>query len=306
MGVTGVAIGWTGAQLVVAAGLLADLEGFVRAKPIRPGFARSVQGHGVQRDCAQTGRRSVYQCRSVRFRRSASGPRRAVCGPGTARAAMDAAARAVANLAAPTGDVDILVAPEDSSALRDCAHGLGFVALPGWDAAPDLVLVRYDRASDRWLVLDVSTDDLVPGRVRGPSRGPTEQRAAAQVDCVAAFALPARPRRVLAAVACTACWTKAAWRLSPPRTAAPPRVSWHAIRRWERRCARLRARSFSAEPTSWTAARSGDADALMKPWRDLARGAASGAGPSRSGWAPCAAMRRGLSASPCCLRRRRG
>jgi thymidylate kinase len=49
------------------------------------------------------------------------------------------------------------VAPEDSAALREAACEVGFVPLPGWESAPDLILVRYDRASDRWLLLDVST-----------------------------------------------------------------------------------------------------------------------------------------------------
>jgi O-antigen/teichoic acid export membrane protein len=65
--------------------------------------------------------------------------------------------RVPSNLAAPAGDVDLLVAPEDAAALRDAARELGFVSLPGWESAPDLILVRYDRASDRWLLLDVST-----------------------------------------------------------------------------------------------------------------------------------------------------
>jgi hypothetical protein len=65
--------------------------------------------------------------------------------------------RAPADLAAPSGDVDLLVAREDCDALIELARRLGFVALPGWDTAPDLLLVCYDRPSDRWLVLDVAT-----------------------------------------------------------------------------------------------------------------------------------------------------
>jgi thymidylate kinase len=59
--------------------------------------------------------------------------------------------------AAPTGDVDLLVAPADAVALRDVATSLGFVALPGWESPPGLLLVSYHRESDRWLVLDVTT-----------------------------------------------------------------------------------------------------------------------------------------------------
>jgi thymidylate kinase len=65
--------------------------------------------------------------------------------------------RLPADLAAPTGDVDILVAPEQCEALRELARGIGFVALPGWESPPNLILVCYDRPSDRWLVLDVVT-----------------------------------------------------------------------------------------------------------------------------------------------------
>ncbi|MBV9422793.1 MAG: hypothetical protein JOZ98_07785 [Solirubrobacterales bacterium] len=65
--------------------------------------------------------------------------------------------RVPSNPAAPGGDVDILVAPSDAHALRDVAADHGFVALPGWDSPPDLILVSYDRPSGRWLVLDVST-----------------------------------------------------------------------------------------------------------------------------------------------------
>jgi hypothetical protein len=72
--------------------------------------------------------------------------------------------------AAPRGDVDVLMARADAELLRDAAGGLGFVPLPGWESAPDLILVRYDRPSDRWLVLDVSTD--VSFRSRSPWRLP--------------------------------------------------------------------------------------------------------------------------------------
>jgi thymidylate kinase len=65
--------------------------------------------------------------------------------------------RIPSNPAAPTGDVDLLVAPADAAALRDVAAEHGFVPLPGWESSPDLILVCYDRPSDRWLLLDVST-----------------------------------------------------------------------------------------------------------------------------------------------------
>jgi len=65
--------------------------------------------------------------------------------------------RIPSNPAAPTGDVDLLIAPADAAALRDVAAEHGFVALPGWESSPDLILVCYDRPSDSWLLLDVST-----------------------------------------------------------------------------------------------------------------------------------------------------
>lgn len=65
--------------------------------------------------------------------------------------------RAPANPAAPTGDVDILVAPDDAEALRDLAASLGFVALPGWDSGPELMLVGHDAPSGHWLLIDTCT-----------------------------------------------------------------------------------------------------------------------------------------------------
>lgn len=66
--------------------------------------------------------------------------------------------RAPSNPAAPSGDVDILVAPADAGALRAAAQRLGFVALPGWESPPHLFLLAYDPPSDHWLVLDVATE----------------------------------------------------------------------------------------------------------------------------------------------------
>jgi thymidylate kinase len=65
--------------------------------------------------------------------------------------------RVPSNLAAPSGDLDVLVAPEHSAAVREAAEAVGFVALPGWTSAPNMILVHYDRLSDCWLVLDVVT-----------------------------------------------------------------------------------------------------------------------------------------------------
>jgi hypothetical protein len=84
--------------------------------------------------------------------------------PGLAEAfaALDAAGvrwsllRGTASLAAPEGDVDMLVAEADAAIARDILSGLGFAELPfgppaGWGA------LRYDREADRWLWLDIST-----------------------------------------------------------------------------------------------------------------------------------------------------
>jgi thymidylate kinase len=65
--------------------------------------------------------------------------------------------RPPSNPAAPAGDVDLLVAPAAAPALRRVAEERGFVALPGYTAAPNLILLRYDRRSDHWLILDVAT-----------------------------------------------------------------------------------------------------------------------------------------------------
>jgi hypothetical protein len=65
--------------------------------------------------------------------------------------------RAPLDFARPTGDVDLLVAPQAVDRFTQAAEASGFVALPGWESPPGLILVSYDRASDHWLVLDVAT-----------------------------------------------------------------------------------------------------------------------------------------------------
>lgn len=66
--------------------------------------------------------------------------------------------RVPSNLARPTGDVDILVAREHSGSLRETAEELGFVTIPGWEAAPNMLFACYDRPSESWLLLDVVTE----------------------------------------------------------------------------------------------------------------------------------------------------
>ncbi|WP_028059861.1 nucleoside/nucleotide kinase family protein [Candidatus Solirubrobacter pratensis] len=65
--------------------------------------------------------------------------------------------RTPSNPAAPSGDVDILVAPGDATELRAAAHRLGFASLPGWESPPNLLLLSFDLPSDRWLMLDIVT-----------------------------------------------------------------------------------------------------------------------------------------------------
>jgi O-antigen/teichoic acid export membrane protein len=154
-GVSGVGAGWLCAQCVVAVGLLltrrtsfaldnegataSDAQPQVLGKPAADGVADPGKGirvsdpdrtHPVLRDLF-----AALQDRGLCWM----------------------LLRTPSNPAAPTGDVDLLVAPGDAGGLRDEARRLGFVALPGWESAPDLILVRYDRTSDHWLLLDVST-----------------------------------------------------------------------------------------------------------------------------------------------------
>jgi O-antigen/teichoic acid export membrane protein len=151
MGVTGVGIGWTGAQLVVAAGLLVTWRSSFQldqaAVPAGP-MPDEPADHTFPDPGEPLPFPDLGEPHPVLGALFADLQRRGL---------RWALLRVPSCLAAPTGDVDILVAREDSSALRDCAGALGFVALPGWDTAPDLILMRYDRPSDCWLVLDVST-----------------------------------------------------------------------------------------------------------------------------------------------------
>lgn len=72
--------------------------------------------------------------------------------------------------AAPSGDIDILVSPGDVSRLREAALEQGFVALPGWEEGPEMLLFAYDRASTSWLLLDVTTEvAFASGHARFPA-----------------------------------------------------------------------------------------------------------------------------------------
>lgn len=156
IGVTGVGIGWAAAQCVVALGLLFTWRSSLQlgaggTTSSEPGLVttsdRDVNTPAGSRkhDPARFNAGGVHPVLSALFRALER------------RGLRWMLLRVPSSLAAPIGDVDLLVAPEDSAALREEACNLGFVPVPGWESAPDLILMRYDRASDRWLVLDVST-----------------------------------------------------------------------------------------------------------------------------------------------------
>jgi thymidylate kinase len=60
------------------------------------------------------------------------------------------------SLAAPTGDIDMLVAPADLRTLVDLLTDQGFVELPRFDRSHSFV--RYDATADVWIWLDVATE----------------------------------------------------------------------------------------------------------------------------------------------------
>lgn len=156
MGVTGVGLGWAGAQSLVALGLLFTWKRSFSADTGSPAPA-GLPRVALRKNDAQ----------APPSPEQPDVPTSDLTGVHPVLAALFAALerkrlrwmllRIPSNPEAPTGDVDLLVAPEDAAALRAVAHEIGFVSLPGWESAPDLILMRYDRPSDQWLVLDVST-----------------------------------------------------------------------------------------------------------------------------------------------------
>src|SRR3954453_13899731 len=66
--------------------------------------------------------------------------------------------RGEAELAAPTGDVDLLVANADLDRTRRALAALRFVELPAWGHGSHLFFLSYHRATDRWIELDVVTE----------------------------------------------------------------------------------------------------------------------------------------------------
>lgn len=153
-GVTGAGIAWVGAACIVAVGLLLTWRASLDAADVnalamliaapRAAPHSGTRARASRRD-AGAGNTSPHPVLSRLF---SVLQQRGVCWT---------LLRVPSDLRAPLGDVDILVASADVPALREAAADLGFVAVPGWASPPNLILVCYDRPSDRWLVLDVST-----------------------------------------------------------------------------------------------------------------------------------------------------
>ena len=168
LGVVGAGIAWVGAQCLIAVGLLITWRALLDdRRPGRP--LLHAAGTGTPDDPGEpvpARARFTSRARSTaRARSAAERPDEGRLHPVLRRLFTNLERRRLnwvllrvpSNPAAPGGDVDLLIKPEDAESLRQLAAELGFVALPGWESPPDLILVRYDRPSDRWLVLDVST-----------------------------------------------------------------------------------------------------------------------------------------------------
>ena len=66
--------------------------------------------------------------------------------------------RGEADLAAPEGDVDLLVAPADLPRLGRLAAEHGFASVPAWGYGSHAFFVAYDSSGDLWIKLDVVTE----------------------------------------------------------------------------------------------------------------------------------------------------
>lgn len=66
--------------------------------------------------------------------------------------------RGAADLAASSGDVDVLVHPRALAPARRTLAEAGFVELPSWGRGSHRFFVAYDPAGDRWIKLDVVTE----------------------------------------------------------------------------------------------------------------------------------------------------
>ncbi|MGZ4174215.1 MAG: hypothetical protein ACXVQR_07030, partial [Solirubrobacteraceae bacterium] len=155
-GIGGVGVLWVGSQCIVAAGLLLTWRSALEAGPDRPASKPSARAASLGR--ATEGARPHPQTAGSNPGGDDLHPiLRALFQSLETRAVRWTLLRVPSNSAAPSGDVDLLVHEADATALRELAEEAGFVALPGWRSAPDLILMAYDRQSDQWLILDVST-----------------------------------------------------------------------------------------------------------------------------------------------------
>ncbi len=85
--------------------------------------------------------------------------------------------RGEAELKAPSGDVDLLVAPGDMRRVCLILDDLGFVPLPAWGRGSHRFFLSYHPATDQWIELDVVTE-LAYGRYAA-------LRTYAEADCLA-------------------------------------------------------------------------------------------------------------------------
>ncbi len=66
--------------------------------------------------------------------------------------------RGEAELGAPAGDVDLLVARSGLGHVRQVLAALGFVPLPAWGRGSHTFFLSYDPPTDRWIKLDIVGD----------------------------------------------------------------------------------------------------------------------------------------------------
>jgi thymidylate kinase len=62
------------------------------------------------------------------------------------------------DLLRPAGDVDLLIASEDSVYLHESAKRLGFARVPAWGHGSHVFFLAYDASRDLWIKLDVVTE----------------------------------------------------------------------------------------------------------------------------------------------------
>jgi thymidylate kinase len=136
---------------------------------LRSGMGRDARARSAHRLLAKRtglpGRRArpFAAVRSAGARRRSSGVASPRCQPLLAAAfrALDDAGvrwcllRGEDDLAAPAGDVDVLVASRDVACADATLATAGFARLPAWGHGPHRFFLGYDRDADAWLKLDV-------------------------------------------------------------------------------------------------------------------------------------------------------